>query len=738
MTYLYWNAIQTNRTQGGIKMYLKYIQVVNFRNNRKGIFEFCKGANTVIGENDAGKTNAMTAIRILLDSDYYYTTKRLQESDFSNNIGDWKGHWIIISAFFDEITKEDQDNDVCSEINPDKENEEFLRSFIRCEGKEFGTVTLFIRPNIEKRRALFNAQSKEEFEKVRLSIKLSDYEFYYTARSQVDFTEDSNYKKIVGDFEKGEYANPDLEDEQLIGGRTDILNIWQHVSVEYIDALRDVEAEMRKNKNPLRRIFETVQSEIADDDVESIIQKVNELNQSLSQIKEVKSIGNEINRKLQDIVGLVYSPEIAIESTIKEDIISISRFLSLSTPASENIDFLGLGHLNILYIALKIVEFERNRNHEILNVMIVEEPEAHIHTHIQRALFENLKISQEYTQVIMTTHSTHISDVSNIRNMNVLKIGRDELEVMHPSKGLNEFGERYLNLGLLNLSQCLERYLDAKRSVLLFSKGVILVEGDAEEILIPALVKVVLGITLDELGIGLVNVGSVSFEYVASVFANERIRRYCAILTDSDATVKDAKKSSINAENTGKSRKEKLDRMYGDNIWVEAFYAPHTFEVDFASIGDNRQFLKDLVDISFKNEKTIQDYKSEIDGSEAQQYDATLKLAKRLGKGWMATLLAQKVNYTTKIPDYIIEALVFASQEVISNDLKLKMIGYSLEQLDESVLEVAECKKLFKSANIAELENKFVTNFPENDLSKYLNKLVERGVLTDESFRKFK
>lgn len=76
-------------------MYLKYVQIVNFRNNRKDIFEFGKGANTVIGENDAGKTNAMTAMRILLDSDYYYTAKMLKESDFSNSIGDWRSQVLI-------------------------------------------------------------------------------------------------------------------------------------------------------------------------------------------------------------------------------------------------------------------------------------------------------------------------------------------------------------------------------------------------------------------------------------------------------------------------------------------------------------------------------------------------------------------------------------------------------------------------------------------------------------------
>lgn len=64
-------------------MYLKYVQIVNFKNLKNVRFEFSKGANTIIGENDSGKSNALTAIRILLDDNYYYNTKRLKETDFS-------------------------------------------------------------------------------------------------------------------------------------------------------------------------------------------------------------------------------------------------------------------------------------------------------------------------------------------------------------------------------------------------------------------------------------------------------------------------------------------------------------------------------------------------------------------------------------------------------------------------------------------------------------------------------
>ncbi|MDF1887247.1 ATP-dependent endonuclease, partial [Staphylococcus aureus] len=72
------------------------------------------------------------------------------------------------------------------------------------------------------------------------------------------------------------------------------------------------------------------------------------------------------------------------------------------------------------------------------------------------------------------------------------------------------FAKEKLKKNNLNLINAVERYLDVKRNGLLFSKGVILVEGDAEEILIPQIVKKLFGINLDELGIGLINVGSTS------------------------------------------------------------------------------------------------------------------------------------------------------------------------------------------------------------------------------------
>ncbi|MCG8483051.1 MAG: AAA family ATPase, partial [Clostridia bacterium] len=190
-------------------MHLKYLQIVNYKNLKSAKFDFSKGANTIIGENDSGKSNAMTALRILLDDSYYYSTKRLKESDFADWLDDWKGHWIIISAYFDEITCDEKNNEICKDIIPENENEDFLKSFVRCEDHDYGTVTLFIRPHKNIRKKLANASTPQEFDEIRSKIKLSDYEFSYTSRSQMDFTKNEEYMKIVGKLDEYQYVNPD-------------------------------------------------------------------------------------------------------------------------------------------------------------------------------------------------------------------------------------------------------------------------------------------------------------------------------------------------------------------------------------------------------------------------------------------------------------------------------------------------------------------------------------------------
>ncbi len=705
-------------------MYLKYVQIINFRNLKNTKFKFLEGTNSIIGENDAGKSNTMTGIRILLDSDYYYNTKRLKETDFSFELKNWRGHWIIISAFFDKITSNDKKNEICSELIPANENENFLASYIRCKDTSYGTVTLFIRPNRNIRTKLHNAKDISSFNAIRSEIKLADYEFFYTARSQADFTDPIVYKSIVGDLENGKYADPDNADLSIIGGKLNILDVWSHISISFIDALRDVNLEMKKPRNPIRRIIDSIQTEIKLEDITTIKEQVKALNKSIMEVKQISNIGSKIAKKMDEIVGLVYSPEIALESRIKTDILSISKNIMIMTGKDYDINLLGLGHLNVLYMALKLVEFEYNKTNEILNIMLIEEPEAHVHTHIQKTLFNKFENSLEYTQIIMSTHSTQISEIADIDKINILKQENKHTIVMSPTNNLDCFGIENLKLKAIPLSKCLERYLDAKRSVLLFSKGIILVEGDAEEIMLPSLVKQSLGVTLDELGIGLINIGSVAFEYIASIFSEDRIQKNCAIVTDLDTFLNGTQKSKKKAEKIGLSRQEKLEKLFKINKFVKSFYAKYTFEIEFFTLEMNREYFKSIVSEIYSDQSTIAKHHRNIDSDLKIQYDTILNVAEYVGKGWLATIAATKINFNTSLPNYLLEAINFASKSSINEDVIWKMLKYQIDNNKGKDEWNDLCQEFYKK-NIYDDEfcEKFYREKPNNILTKLLNKV---------------
>ena len=113
--------------------------------------------------------------------------------------------------------------------------------------------------------------------------------------------------------------------------------------------------------------------------------------------------------------------------------------------------------------------------------------------------------------------------MSNVENVNILGRVDGLCEAFQPATGLTpeEVGT-------------IQRYLDAVRSNLLCQERRAR-RRRAEEILIPILVKSALGVSLDELGVSLINIRSTEFRNVAVLFHNTRIRKRCGIITDLDA-----------------------------------------------------------------------------------------------------------------------------------------------------------------------------------------------------------
>lgn len=660
-------------------MYISKFSLVNYRNFSNASFVFKKGINTIIGENGSGKTNVFRAIRLLLEDSSYQFAYKLDVNDFNRKLEDNRGHWIIISVEFEEIS----DNEAIQSL--------FVHGtgVLADDSVEKASYNLFFRPKADIRKKLSElAKGDEEGLKVILeSINISkDYETFFTGKSTADFNDEATYKELVGDFETVEF-NFDIDSSKFGAKIPHQLSVAKEVSFTFIKALRDVVADFHNNrKNPLLTLLKNKSGEIKGADFEPISDLVTELNESIETLTEVQNIRGDIGETIKDAVGETYSPSsLSIKSNLSNEADKLLQSLNLfvGEPGESHeggIHELSLGGANLIFLTLKLLEYKYRKTIDTFaNFLIIEEPEAHIHTHIQKTLFSKLDFGD--TQIIYSTHSTHISDVSNVSSMNILAKKNNYAEVYQPTTGL-----------LPEDVTKLQRYLDAIRSNLLFAKGVILIEGDAEEVLIPIMVKEVLGVNLDELGISLINIRSTGFKNVAQLFHSTRVPRKCAIITDLDkaicdttiiagdsASIKKYKTKVANSAIKGAERQTQLDTYCSGNEWIEPFYAEYTFEVDFIKAGNAREVENIIPDV-YKDAATITAAKTEIKSKNVPQYGKRiLTMANQEGKGWFAIMLGEHINIHTIIPEYILKAILFAKSS-FSRNLIVDIIKYRIKE----------------------------------------------------------
>lgn len=635
-------------------MYISKVSIRNYRNFMNSNFEFVKGINTIIGENGSGKTNLFRAIRLILDDNLYRYAYKLDENDFNRNIGSWKGHWIIISLEFSELSDDESIQSL------------FIHGVGNIDGDkvEKATCNLFFRPRagIRKKLSEIKEGDKEELKAILAKITIDDYETKFTGKSTEDFNNEDAYKELVGDFQKVKF-NFEIDETKFGINIPNQLSVSKEVSFTFIKALRDVVSDFHNNRtNPLLTLLRNQSGKINEEEFKPISKRVRKLNEKIEALSDVQKIRTDIKGTIKEAVGETYSPSsLSIKSSLSDDAEKLLRSLRLfigepNESHEGGIHELSLGGANLIYLTLKLLEYKYQINKDTFaNFLLIEEPEAHIHTHIQKTLFDNLDFGE--TQIIYSTHSTHISEVSKISSMNILAKKQNHAEVYQPSK----------NLDLKDIPK-LERYLDAVRSNLLFAKGVMLVEGDAEEILIPIMVKKVLGVSLDELGISIINIRSTGFENVAQIFHEDRIKRKCSIITDLDKAIEEKYKRS---EKKGAERKKKLDKFSKDNRWIKIYCAEYTFEVDFVA-EENEPEVKQLVSEIYTDPKTIKKAKNDIDSDEVIDYGKrVLTMANNVGKGWFAIMLGKHISFQTFIPEYILDALIFAkldfNVETLSN-----------------------------------------------------------------------
>lgn len=334
----------------------------------------------------------------------------------------------------------------------------------------------------------------------------------------------------------------------------------EYLKATYLRPLRDAENELISKRNSrLSQIL--LGDDIFKVDNHFLVNKFRNINDELKKYfneGEGSFIKENINKYIKGFYG--EEKESLFEAS-KNDIKSILEKLSLSLNGQKNV---GLGTLNRLFMAAELLHLNKE-NWEGLRLGLIEELEAHLHPQAQMQVIETLQ-KQDEVQLIITTHSPNLASKIKLKNLiicngnNAFPMGKDYTELKEDS---------YVFL---------EKFLDVTKSNLFFAKGVILVEGWAEEILIPSLAKAI-GIDLTAKGVSVVNIGNVGFDHYSKIFLRKNVPFMdipVAVVTDCD--VKEYEKNGDDyIKKGGLEQKipaeiEKKDKTFKN---VKYFITPH-------------------------------------------------------------------------------------------------------------------------------------------------------------------
>ena len=193
----------------------------------------------------------------------------------------------------------------------------------------------------------------------------------------------------------------------------------------------------------------------------------------------------------------------------------------------------GLGSNNLLYMACELLLL--GREPEGLPLLLIEEPEAHLHPQRQLRLMQFLKRAADgkvrdeegrQVQVILSTHSPNLASGLPVANT-ILLDGDAAHPLSHDHTRLSESDYSFL-----------ERFLDATKANLFFAHGVLIVEGDSEALVLPALARAI-GFDLSAHGVSIVNVKGTGLRRFSKIFqrsdeTNSWISIPIACVTDMD------------------------------------------------------------------------------------------------------------------------------------------------------------------------------------------------------------
>lgn len=509
-------------------MYISKLVIKNYRTYRDFTIKL-KPLTLIIGENNIGKSNLLDSIGLLFGQEVSYFKRRMLEvADFNYDaLLNFKRQILDLNVPIENITfpeiiieatLTDWDADQESVISDWYSNTTFTEA----------TLKYVFAPSSKFDQLAELKQQREFIIGYIRDIGKENYD---------QLLEAAKLDLINFPISKYHY--------NIFGGLSNALaNIYHlnQLKFELLDALRDACSELvasHNNKLLFRILNSKEENEYQDLKGQLVgLQKAINDNQALQEIKAGISVQLDkislATDETSNLVDLIFTlPDVS-------DLLKKISLIYGDNPIK--IERNGTGRNNLLFISLVLsyIEDVTRAQSSYFRVVGLEEPESHLHPNLQDHLAHNIETlikqpnKKEYRkdiQLLITSHSTHITTKIDFENTVVLYKKDDKIESHYILDGFANTALGKKQIKYLN------KYLDAVNANLFYSTKIILVEGISEKLLVPEFFQRTLNHTTEKSSCCVINVNGLAFSYFLEIISNGFFQK-CLVLTDRDSDVK--------------------------------------------------------------------------------------------------------------------------------------------------------------------------------------------------------